>query len=58
MKASLERLQRLTESYSELLLDLLPPVATALGNALGVAPHVIQTFTEAEIRAQIVFQVC
>lgn len=57
LKASLERLQRLTENYSELLLDLLPPVAQALGNALGVEPYVIQTFTEAEIRANVVFQV-
>lgn len=57
LKASLERLQRMTEGYSELLLDLLPPVAQALGNALGVEPYVIQTFTEAEIRANVVFQV-
>lgn len=57
LKASLERLQRATETYSELLLDLLPPVAQALGNALGVEPYIIQTFTEAEIRANVVFQV-
>eukprot|EP00878_Enallax_costatus_P003846 GHUV01004062.1.p1 GENE.GHUV01004062.1~~GHUV01004062.1.p1 ORF type:complete len:1053 (+),score=249.89 GHUV01004062.1:1558-4716(+) len=57
LKASLERLQRLTEAYSELMLDLLPPVAQALGNALGVEAYVIQTFTEAEIRANVVFQV-
>eukprot|EP00879_Flechtneria_rotunda_P003769 GHRR01004008.1.p1 GENE.GHRR01004008.1~~GHRR01004008.1.p1 ORF type:complete len:728 (+),score=269.14 GHRR01004008.1:2494-4677(+) len=57
LKASLERLQRLTEVYSELLLELLPPKAQALGNALGVALHAIQTFTEADIRANVVFQV-
>lgn len=57
LKASLERLQRLTETYSEQLLELLPPVATALGAALGVASHAVTTFTEAEIRANVVFQV-
>jgi hypothetical protein len=36
---------------------LLPPVAGALGAALGVQPHAINTFTEAEIRANVVFQV-
>jgi hypothetical protein len=58
LKATLERLQRLTEEYSEQLLELLPPVADALGAALGVAQHAITTFTEAEIRANVVFQVC
>jgi hypothetical protein len=33
-------------------------VAESLGRALGVAPYAIQTFTEAEIRANVVFQVC
>lgn len=56
LKATLERLQRLTEVFSEMLLELLTPTATALGQALGVAPHTIQTFTEAEIRAHVVFQ--
>jgi hypothetical protein len=50
-------MQRFTESYLELLLKLLPPVAESLGKALGVAPYAIQTFTEAEIRANVVFQV-
>lgn len=58
LKASLERLQRLTETFSELLLELLPPTANALGAALGVAQHAVMTFTEAEIRAHVVFQVC
>ncbi|KAF6253313.1 pyruvate phosphate dikinase [Scenedesmus sp. NREL 46B-D3] len=57
LKATLERMQRFTESYLELLLKLLPPVAESLGQALGVAPYAIQTFTEAEIRANVVFQV-
>jgi hypothetical protein len=57
LKATLERMQRFTESYLELLLKLLPPVAEKLGQALGVAPYAIQTFTEAEIRANVVFQV-
>lgn len=57
LKATLERLQRLTETYSEQLLELLPPVANALGAALGVQQHAITTFTEAEIRANVVFQV-
>lgn len=57
LKATLERLQRLTETYSEQLLDLLPPVANALGAALGVQQWAITTFTEAEIRANVVFQV-
>jgi hypothetical protein len=57
LKATLERMQRFTESYLELLLKLLPPVAESLGKALGVAPYAIQTFTEAEIRANVVFQV-
>uniref|UniRef100_A0A383WH22 CBM20 domain-containing protein n=1 Tax=Tetradesmus obliquus TaxID=3088 RepID=A0A383WH22_TETOB len=57
LKATLERMQRFTEQYLELLLKLLPPVAEALGKALGVAPYAITTFTEAEIRANVVFQV-
>jgi hypothetical protein len=57
LKATLERMQRFSESYLELLLSLLPPVAESLGRALGVAPYAIQTFTEAEIRANVVFQV-
>jgi len=47
---------RLTEGYTDALLDILPERATQLGRALGVEDWVVRTFTEGEVRASLVFQ--
>ena len=36
LKASLERLQRLTQGYADAMIDIFPGRASALGNALGL----------------------
>ena len=48
---------RLTESYTEAILEVLPTPANGLGHGLGIAPHIVSTFTEADLRASVVFQV-
>ena len=53
----MERTRRVAERYTDALLDLYVEKSQALGTALGIPDHVIQTFTEAEVRASIVFQV-
>ncbi|CAH9136523.1 unnamed protein product [Cuscuta epithymum] len=57
LKATLDRCRRLTEEYSETLLQLLPEKVQVLGKALGIPENSVRTFTEAEIRAGVVFQV-
>ncbi|RAL54400.1 hypothetical protein DM860_001528 [Cuscuta australis] len=57
LKATLDRCRRLTEEYSEALLQLLPEKVQILGKALGVPENSVRTYTEAEIRAGVVFQV-
>ncbi|XP_031475207.1 phosphoglucan, water dikinase, chloroplastic isoform X1 [Nymphaea colorata] len=57
IKATLDRARRLTESYTEILLQLLPDKVQKLGNALGIPEDSIKTYTEAEIRAGVIFQV-
>ena len=57
LKATLERARRITDRYSERMLTLFPPRVTALGRALGVAEQVITLFCEADIRANVIFQV-
>jgi hypothetical protein len=57
LKATLERLMRLAETYTEAVLELLPDSANGLGHGLGIAPHIIATFAEADLRASVVFQV-
>nr|GMD65870.1 phosphoglucan, water dikinase, chloroplastic [Ipomoea batatas] len=57
LKATLDRCRRLTEEYSEALLQLLPEKVQTLGKALGIPENSVRTYTEAEIRAGVVFQV-
>lgn len=57
LKATLDRARRLTEEYSEVLLRIFPDKVQTLGNALGIPENSVRTYTEAEIRAGIIFQV-
>ncbi|KAF3500958.1 hypothetical protein F2Q69_00039833, partial [Brassica cretica] len=57
MKASLDRARRLTSEYSDLLLQIFPPNVEILGRALGIPENSVKTYTEAEIRAGIIFQI-
>ncbi|KAM3357251.1 phosphoglucan, water dikinase, chloroplastic [Capsicum galapagoense] len=57
IKATLDRSRRLTEEYSETLLQIFPEKVQILGKSLGIPENSVRTFTEAEIRAGVVFQV-
>ncbi|KAL8030946.1 hypothetical protein ABFX02_14G319400 [Erythranthe guttata] len=57
LKATLDRARRLTEEYSEALLNIFPEKVQILGKALGIPENAVRTFTEAEIRAGVIFQV-
>ncbi|GMP55368.1 hypothetical protein CsSME_00020210 [Camellia sinensis var. sinensis] len=57
LKATLDRSRRLTEEYSEALLQIFPQKVEMLGKALGIPINSVRTYTEAEIRASVVFQV-
>ncbi|GLU18569.1 hypothetical protein SLE2022_348620 [Rubroshorea leprosula] len=57
LKATLDRARRLTEEYSEVLLQIFPQKVQILGNALGIPENSVRTYTEAEIRAGVIFQV-
>lgn len=57
IKATLDRSRRLTEEYSEALLQIFPQKVQILGKALGIPEHSVRTYTEAEIRAGVIFQV-
>ncbi|KAK6914379.1 Pyruvate phosphate dikinase, AMP/ATP-binding [Dillenia turbinata] len=57
LKATLDRSRRLTEEYSEVLLQIFPQKVEVLGRALGIPENSVRTYTEAEIRAGVVFQV-
>ncbi|KAK4433654.1 Phosphoglucan, water dikinase, chloroplastic [Sesamum alatum] len=57
LKATLDRAKRLTEEYSEALLQVFPQKVQILGKALGIPENTVRTFTEAEIRAGVIFQV-
>ncbi len=56
LKSTLERAERLAESYTDRVLALFPGRVTSLGHALHVADHAIATFCEGDIRGNIVFQ--
>lgn len=56
LRATLQRTQRLAESYCQLLLDTLSGPAATLGAALGVDGERSSVFAESEIRANVVFQ--
>ncbi|KAL6504915.1 Phosphoglucan, water dikinase, chloroplastic [Orobanche hederae] len=57
LKATLDRAKRLTEEYSEALLHIFPQKVQILGKAFGIPENAIRTYTEAEIRASVIFQV-
>lgn len=57
LKATLDRARRLTEEYSEALLSIFPENVKVLGKALGIPENSVRTYTEAEIRAGVIFQV-
>ncbi|XP_027189138.1 phosphoglucan, water dikinase, chloroplastic isoform X2 [Cicer arietinum] len=57
LKATLDRSKRLTEEYTEELLKIFPQKVQMLGKALGVPENSVRTYTEAEIRAGVIFQV-
>ncbi|XP_038701840.1 phosphoglucan, water dikinase, chloroplastic isoform X2 [Tripterygium wilfordii] len=57
LKATLDRARRLTEEYSEELLQIFPQRVQVLGNALGIPENSVRTYAEAEIRAGVIFQV-
>ncbi|CAH8382078.1 unnamed protein product [Eruca vesicaria subsp. sativa] len=57
LKATLDRARRLTAEYSDLLLKIFPSNVEILGRALGIPENSVKTYTEAEIRAGIIFQI-
>lgn len=57
VKATLDRAHRLAEAYSDSLLQVFPTRVQKLGNAFGIPENTVRTYTEAEIRASVVFQV-
>ncbi|XP_023526016.1 phosphoglucan, water dikinase, chloroplastic-like isoform X2 [Cucurbita pepo subsp. pepo] len=57
LKATLDRTRRLTEEYSEALLQIFPEKVKMLGKAFGIPENSVRTYTEAEIRASVIFQV-
>ncbi|KAL6188905.1 hypothetical protein ACLB2K_040296 [Fragaria x ananassa] len=56
-KATLDRARRLTEEYSEALLQIFPQNVQVLGKAFGIPENSVRTYAEAEIRASVIFQV-
>lgn len=56
LKATLDRARRMAETYSDTLLQLFPARVEKLGNAFGIPENTVRTYTEAEIRASVVFQ--
>ncbi|XP_010546804.1 PREDICTED: phosphoglucan, water dikinase, chloroplastic isoform X2 [Tarenaya hassleriana] len=57
LKATLDRAHRLTAEYSDVLLQIFPPSVEILGRAFGIPENSVKTYTEAEIRAGVIFQV-
>ncbi|MED6113696.1 Phosphoglucan, water dikinase, chloroplastic [Stylosanthes scabra] len=57
LKATLDRTKRLTDEYTEELLKIFPQKVEMLGKALGIPENSVRTYTEAEIRAGVIFQV-
>lgn len=52
LKASLERLQRLTQSFTDALLAAFPARASALGKALGIQEERIQVGTKHALKTE------
>ncbi|PKU88114.1 phosphoglucan, water dikinase, chloroplastic [Dendrobium catenatum] len=57
LKATVDRARRMTEEYSEALLEIFPDKVERLGQALGIPLNSVRTYTEAEIRSGVIFQV-
>ncbi|KAL3839958.1 hypothetical protein ACJIZ3_024549 [Penstemon smallii] len=57
LKATLDRAKRLTEEYSEALLHIFPQKVQILGKAFGIPENTVRTYTEAEIRSGVIFQI-
>ncbi|XP_073099612.1 phosphoglucan, water dikinase, chloroplastic isoform X10 [Elaeis guineensis] len=57
LKATLDRARRLTEEYSDALIQIFPDRVQKLGKSLGIPENSVRTYTEAEIRAGVIFQV-
>ncbi|KAL5542836.1 hypothetical protein UlMin_010546 [Ulmus minor] len=57
LKATLDRARRLTEEYSEALLEIFPQKVQMLGKAFRIPENNVRTYAEAEIRAGVIFQV-
>ncbi|KAG2726254.1 hypothetical protein I3760_01G103400 [Carya illinoinensis] len=57
LKATLDRARRLTEEYTEAFLEIFPQKVQTLGKAFGIPENSVRTYTEAEIRAGVIFQV-
>ena len=55
-RAVAERARRAAEDHCAMLSDLFDGRAGALGRALGIDAHVVEVFTEGQIRASVVFQ--
>lgn len=56
LMATLERIRRLAEAYTDRVLELFPNRVQELGQALGVQAHAIEIFCEGDIRGNLVFQ--
>ena len=57
VKATVLRCRRLAEDFGARTVALFSGRAEKLGRALGVADHAIRVFSEADIRAHVIFQV-
>ena len=57
LKATVDRVRRLAESYTDTVLQLYPDYVEKLGKALGIPENTVRTYTEADIRASVVFQI-
>ena len=57
LKATVDRVRRVAESYTDTVLQLYPDYVTKLGIALGIPENTVRTYTEADIRASVVFQI-
>lgn len=56
LRATLQRVMRVADSYSAVLVNSLSGAASVLGNALGVPDYQSLVFPESEVRANVVFQ--
>lgn len=57
LKATVDRVRRVAESYTDTVLQLYPDYVEKLGKALGIPENTVRTYTEADIRASVVFQI-